>query len=202
MIRIIGGHFRRHGIENPGLTLTGVRPTTDRVREAMFNILAHTFSVDFENTKVLDAFAGSGALGLEALSRGSAHVHFCEKNLQVQKILAKNIQKLGLERQSRLWTLDSLNLPQAETPVELIFLDPPYKDNLLPSACLHLLAMGWVHDTTIICAESAKKSTPQFPEFLEIQEQRNYGQSTLSFLVPSSAGIDRYVLKKRQHMTV
>jgi 16S rRNA (guanine966-N2)-methyltransferase len=180
MIRIIGGRLRRHTLINPGLT-QGVRPTTDRVREALFNILCHTFSINFDEISVLDAFAGSGALGLEALSRGATCVHFCEKNPAVQKILAQNIQKLGGEKYCRIWLASALQLHKVQNPVDLIFLDPPYGENLLPSVCLHLLEMGWIGEKTLVCAESSHEGMA-FPENLQVQNQRVYGHSMLTFL--------------------
>ncbi len=179
MIRIVAGQFRKRVLKTPP---SSTRPTTDRVRESVFNILTHTFGVNFNETLILDAFAGSGALGFEALSRGAPFVHFCEKNGIAQQVLLENIKLLKVEGQCRLWGQDALQLPQAERPMGLVFLDPPYYENLLKPVGKHLKLHGWVDPETLVYAETADENLPRDMEGFQVLEQRIYGKCVASFL--------------------
>jgi len=179
MLRIISGRFRQKRLYLPDEKTT--RPTTDRVREAVFNILLHQYHVRFEEITILDTFAGSGAMGLESFSRGAKHVYFVEQDAKVRAILQKNIKLLFGENQTTVFNSDLLKLGKALNAVDLVFLDPPYNLGLTEPACLHLLKQGWIQKNTLVCIESAAKNIPSFiPSFKQL-EQRVYGQTGISF---------------------
>ncbi|MGE3800963.1 MAG: 16S rRNA (guanine(966)-N(2))-methyltransferase RsmD [Candidatus Kapaibacterium sp.] len=124
-IRIIGGDLRGRRMSVPDLP--GLRPTTDRVRESVFNILATR--IDFEDCSVLDLFAGSGALGIEALSRGAKNVLFVEKNRRALSAIGENLKEFGVAERGELLSLDAmrfLEMNRKEEKFDLIFADPPY----------------------------------------------------------------------------
>jgi 16S rRNA (guanine966-N2)-methyltransferase len=160
MIRIISGTFRGRKLMVPPERFT--RPTTDRVRESIFNLL-HSYLVKqelaFNQLTVLDAYAGSGGLGFEALSHGAQHVTFFEKNGQALHILHLNAHHLKLEsEQITLYRTDTLAPPRATTPVGLIFLDPPYFDGVVDKTIIALQNAGWLGPETILVIEQHEKS--------------------------------------------
>ena len=138
-LRIIGGEYRRRLL--PVLDSPGLRPTPDRVRETLFNWLA----MATPNAQVLDLFAGSGALGLEALSRGAATALFVERDVQVARALSTNLQTLGAAERGKIQTGDALSFLAAgpPQPFSLIFLDPPFHQGLIDPCCAHL-EQGWL----------------------------------------------------------
>lgn len=156
MLRITAGQFKGKRLELPPESIT--RPSSDRLRQAVFNILGN--HLDWRGIKVLDAFAGSGALGLEALSRGAEHGVFCENNLLVQKILQKNISTT-LKEDSGLASVhsDLFKLIQY-TQFDLVFLDPPYDKSLEIKAIEHLIAYNLLNQNAIIVVEQRKNATP------------------------------------------
>ncbi|MBY0462314.1 MAG: 16S rRNA (guanine(966)-N(2))-methyltransferase RsmD [Alphaproteobacteria bacterium] len=179
MLKIISGRFRQKRLYLPDEKTT--RPTMDRVREAIFNILAHQYHIHFDQITVLDAFAGSGALGLESLSRGAKHIYFVEQDVKVRAVLQNNIKLLLGENQTTVLGTDVLKLGKASKPVDLVFLDPPYKSDLIEPVCLHLHKQGWICERTLLCIESASKNIPKCIPLFSQLEQRRYGQSGISF---------------------
>ena len=177
-MRIIAGRFRRRKLLPPP---TGVRPTLGRVRESIFHLI-HSLGVPMEGAYVLDAFAGSGALGLEALSQGAAHVTFLENNIQVVKTLKENIASLGVTSQCSLIVGDAAKPPRATHPVTLAFLDPPY-DQVVEGICLTALRnQVWIQPQTLVILETpAKRALSLSPEALLIK-QRRYGAALVSLL--------------------
>lgn len=146
-IRIIGGRWRGRKLRFPDAT--GLRPTPDRVRETVFNWLMH----DIHDANCLDAFAGSGALGLEALSRGAKNVVFLEQNSRAAVCIRKNLKELdALAKVIETNTLNYLKRP-ANQQFNLIFLDPPFHKNLLPETLL-LLRQGWLAQESLVYIES------------------------------------------------
>ena len=184
MLRIIAGQFRGRKLETPPQTIT--RPTTDRVRESLFNLLTSRLAsegMSYEYLHVLDAFAGSGALGIEALSRGAKHLTCFEQNPKAYGILKYNLQTLLPSASSEsdnttpitYHRLDATKPPKTETPADLIFLDPPYGKNLIPITLGSMLRKGWIDDKTLVlCEMGAEESLPErFESFL--LDQRVYG---------------------------
>ena len=155
MIRIIAGLWRRRLIQAPDPLIT--RPTSNRLRETMFNILtAHLLKNDcsFQGMQVADVFAGSGALGLEALSRGAQHATFVEKNHHASSIIETNIQALGACAQSTVMRADVLTLKAPSSPYDLVFLDPPYQQGLIAHMLERLQESHWLHAQSLVVIEA------------------------------------------------
>jgi 16S rRNA (guanine966-N2)-methyltransferase len=160
----------------------GTRPTSDRAREAMFSSLAGL--VDLEGIRVLDLFAGTGAVGLEALSRGAAAVCFVESDRAVCEILRRNVEAVGLpgaeihQRPAAAYLLGA----GADEPFDLVFADPPYAFGDAPLGVLltTLAAPRWLADSAIVVVErSARGGEPQWPESIETIKQKRYGEGVL-----------------------
>lgn len=179
-MRIIAGKYRGTALASVGKgdPAAHLRPTTDRVRESLFNVLANR--IDFDGMRVLDLFAGTGALGLEALSRGAAHVTFVENGRTAQRILTENIRKLSAKDQTHLLRMDALKLPQG-TPHDVVFLDPPYGKSLGALALTKAWTQGWVApDALIIWEESAPMALDGFDQI----NSRKYGDTHITLLEP------------------
>lgn len=190
MLRIVGGTFRGRILKLPTPTLT--RPTTDRARESLFNILVHRFSIETDrilNAYVLDIYAGSGALGLEALSRGAAFCVFLEKSKLVQKVLNQNIASLDMQSQSIILSMNAIasfcipkSLPFSQ--FDLVFIDPPYFHNLASPPLITLITQNLIHTDSLIIVEIQKKEPiPScISEYYIILEERVYGEGRFFFL--------------------
>ncbi|MFT4077885.1 16S rRNA (guanine(966)-N(2))-methyltransferase RsmD [Rhodomicrobium sp.] len=181
-MRIVGGRFRGRAIAAPdGMT---TRPTSDRVRESLFNILAH--GVDgppLEGARVLDLFAGTGALGLEALSRGAAYCLFVEDEAAARGAIRENIEALGLTGASKLWRRDATKLGVAAPmqPFQLVFADPPYAKGLGELALKAALDGGWLAPDAICVLEERADVAVALPEVFEQVDTRVYGDTALHF---------------------
>ena len=129
-MRIVGGEFRGRPLATP--RSQSIRPTTDRTREAVFNVLTHGFPEKLEGARVLDLFAGTGALGLEALSRGAAHCLFIEESAEGRGLIRTNVEAFGLQGRTKIFRRDATGLGDAGTiaPFGLVFADPPYGKGL------------------------------------------------------------------------
>lgn len=188
-MRIIAGRHRGRALRAPEGRV--VRPTSDRAREALFDILAHGRFADrpvFEEARVLDAFAGTGAFGLEALSRGAAQATFIEKDRGALAILRGNIAALGEERRAAVLGADALHPPQAAAPVTLAFLDPPYGEDLAATALAALAAARWLAPEALVVVEVAARQTLVPPPGLILLEERRYGAARLVFLRAPESG--------------
>lgn len=181
-MRIIGGTHRGTTLAAVGKGDAGahLRPTTDRVRESLFNVLqGGRFGDPIRNAQVLDLFAGTGALGLEALSRGAAHVTFVDSGRVAQKLIRDNIAKLRRQADTTLIGADIGHLPPGH-PCDLIFLDPPYGQGLGGKALAAALQGNWVAPgALIVWEESSAQIAP--PGFTTL-DQRRYGDSWVSFM--------------------
>jgi 16S rRNA (guanine966-N2)-methyltransferase len=185
-MRIVGGTLSGRKIEPPLSRVT--RPMMDRVRESLFNVLAHRdwgseigdlFSA---TTYALDAFCGTGALAFEALSRGAAEATLFDKDRQALDIAAKNAATLGLKDRCVIQMADALAPPRAVRPCQLVFLAPPYRKELIPPALAALDQAGWIAKHTVIVAETARKEELLLPESFTSQLQRFYGDTGLHFI--------------------
>lgn len=173
-MRIIAGKNRGRKLDLPDGTLT--RPTTDRVRESIFNILSHHPEVSLQGARILDAFAGSGAMGLEALSRGALHVTFVEKQARVASVLRQNIQKLSGSGQTEVIQKDLLTIQAAAQPMDLVFLDPPYGKGLEFTSIPYLYDKGWIDEATLVVYETDAKTDPApLANIVRILDERLYG---------------------------
>ncbi len=186
-MRVVGGRHKGKRLEGPADK--GLRPTSDRAREALFNILAGGRFGEGDRVwgaRVLDAFAGSGALGIEALSRGAGEVAFLEKNPTALKLIERNLANLGKEglgrEKVRIIAADATNPPSAKATADLLFLDPPYGCNLAPLALEALLERGWIGNESLIIVEVAAKETFQPPSAFEHLDARKYGAAKMHFL--------------------
>lgn len=179
-MRIIAGKYKNHGILSPPTPAT--RPTSDRARESIFNIINSLDRDLLVGGFVLDAFAGSGALGLEALSRGASQVTFMESNPKSFQTLQANIAKLKAESHCKPLLVDVLKPPRAPQPMNIVFLDPPY-DQRVETPCLGALnAQGWIDAKTLIILEISSKRELNLPLTVNLIDQRRYGAALISFL--------------------
>jgi 16S rRNA (guanine966-N2)-methyltransferase len=179
-MRIVAGKFRAKRIEAPkGLT---TRPTSDRVRQALFNVLEHGApQFDFEGARVLDLFAGSGALGLEAMSRGSRFCLFVEESADARASIRRNVEALSLTGVTKIWRRDATKLGEAGTlaPFDLIFLDPPYGKGLGLRALQSAAAGGWIKDGAIAVLEDRADAEIELPAAFQQLDARIYGETKI-----------------------
>jgi 16S rRNA (guanine966-N2)-methyltransferase len=180
-MRIIGGEFAGRVLRVPR---SEVRPTAERVREALFSMLAHRGAL--EGARVLDVFAGSGALGLEALSRGAASVLFIERSRSVASALAANIAALGVQARARIVQRDAesalrgLATTREQERFDLCFVDPPYASDLAAPALRALIASGALSERAVLVAESDRRHAPGPQEGALLALERRYGDTLIS----------------------
>lgn len=180
-MRIIAGRYRGHRLAalGKGDTAARLRPTPDRVRESLFSMLTHLDAL--EESRVLDLFAGTGALGLEALSRGAAHVSFVENGRTGQRLISENIQKLGVGAQASLLRADATRLgPHDGTPFDLVFMDPPYGKGLGEKALAAAWAGGWIAKGAIVVWEESLPISA--PVGFDQLNTRRFGDTTLTLM--------------------
>lgn len=182
-MRIIGGRLRGRTIEGP--QHEGLRPTSDRVREAIFNILVHGIP-DFEvaDVEVLDLFAGSGALGLEALSRGASYCLFVDDSVAARALLRTNIEQLQLNGVTRIFRRDATDLGNAGSRDRfgLVFVDPPYGKGLGERALASAAQGGWLREGAIALLEDRKGALGQLPQGFQEVDRRAWGDTEVLFL--------------------
>ena len=181
-MRIVGGTFKGRRIASP--TSDKTRPTSDRLRESLFNRLAHSIEgFDLEGARVLDLFAGTGALGLEALSRGASFALFVEEASPARGVIRRNIEDLELTGTTKLFKRDATKLGKLQrlAPFNLIFLDPPYGKSLGEKALESSANGGWLQDNALIILEEAKSSEIHWPQPFTPFDTRTTGDNTLHF---------------------
>lgn len=186
-MRIIAGRYKGRMIAAPAGRTT--RPTADRAREGVFNILAHApWSQGVEERRVLDLFAGSGALGFEALSRGASFALFVETEAAARGALRETIETLGLFALTRIHRRDATDLGVKPAglgaPFDLIFIDPPYHKNLGALALQRILHGGWITSDARVVLEVAADEAPVLSGFT-LLEERVYGAAKMLFLTPA-----------------
>ncbi len=185
IMRIVGGQFRGKNLLSPDGMET--RPTSDRAREAIFNILHHAKwrkSDLLENAAVMDVFAGTGALGLEALSQGAAHGIFIEQSAAAAKTCQSNIDAMKLGDRTILMRSDALKLaqrPATVAPRSLVFLDPPYGKGLGAAALTALADKDWLEPGAVCLLEMAKKQPEMPPAGFAQLDERSYGVALVRF---------------------
>ncbi len=180
MLRIVGGRHGGRRIAAPAGDFA--RPTAERVREALFSIL-DSKSV-LAGARVLDACAGSGALGLEALSRGAAHITFFDTSRRALKIVRENVATLGEASATDLRQADATNPPQAGTAdaCSVVFIDAPYRSDIAERALPALAAAGWLADGALIVVETEKDADLAIPIGFSATDRRSYGSTELHFV--------------------
>jgi len=181
-MRIVGGKFKGHAIHGPASTAT--RPTSDRVRESIFNILAHGIEgFDLDGVRVMDLFAGTGALGLEALSRGAKFCQFVEEGAEARGVIRRNADALGAIGLCKIWRRDATRLgPCApQSPFGLVFADPPYNKGMGDKALASLMEGQWLAPGAVAVLEEAEKAVVAEVPGLTRIDQRNYGDTAVHF---------------------
>jgi len=185
-MRIVGGEFRGRELAAPNSR--DIRPSSDRLRESLFDILIHRYSDRIIGARVLDLFAGTGALGLEAVSRGAAFALFVDENVAARGLIRRNIEALGLTGRTRIFRRDATRLGNAGTvsAFDLAFIDPPYGKGLGEKALAAAYVGGWLRPEAIcVLEESGKTAIGAVNHFDEV-ERRVIGDSQLVFLRPST----------------
>jgi 16S rRNA (guanine966-N2)-methyltransferase len=179
-MRIVAGKFRGTRIEAPKGLAT--RPTSDKVRQALFNVLEHGApGVDFDGARVLDLFAGSGALGLEACSRGARFCLFVEESAEARAAIRRNVEALHLTGASKIWRRDATRLGPAGTmqPFDLVFIDPPYGKGLGTRALQSAAEGGWIREGGIAVLEERADAAIGLPPNFEEIDTRAYGDTKI-----------------------
>ncbi len=182
-MRIIGGRFRGTHLADVGAgdPAAHLRPTSDRVREAIFNLLTNSLHLDLTALRVLDLFAGTGALGLEALSRGAARVAFVDDGMAALALLRRNIEICRAMGETDVWRRDATRLgPNRGAPYDLVFLDPPYGKGLGEAALASAQAGGWLAKGATVVWEEG--TAPQVPATMQSRIQRSYGETIVTIL--------------------
>jgi 16S rRNA (guanine966-N2)-methyltransferase len=181
-MRIVGGRLRGRLLRAPASR--AIRPTSERLRESIFDILIHRHPGRLEGARVVDLFAGSGALGLEALSRGAKFALFVDDNLEAHALLRANIEALGLGAQTQIRRADATRLgPAPAGPAfTLAFLDPPYGNGLAAPALAALARGGWLAADALCVVEEAQSAHIAAPEAFTLVDERTYGDTKIAML--------------------
>ncbi len=189
-MRIVAGTLRGRPLVAPKGHST--RPTADRTRQAVFNVLEHAaWAPDLEGARVIDLFAGSGAMGLEAISRGAAFALFIETDEAARAAIRANAASLGVTGQARIERRDATQLaPRAGgdgAPFQLAFLDPPYREDLADAALARLAEGDWLAEDAIVVVERGGRSLPAVPVGFERLSEREWGAAKVEFLARSKS---------------
>jgi 16S rRNA (guanine966-N2)-methyltransferase len=181
-MRIVGGRLRGRLLNAPASR--AIRPTSERLRESIFDILAHRYVDALDGARVVDLFAGSGALGFEALSRGASFGLFVDDGAEARALLRGNVEALSLGGVTRIWRADATKLGKAPAgaPFTLAFLDPPYDKGLAGPALAALAGGGWLAAGAICVVEEAAKAEVVAPEGFTLTDERTYGDARIVFL--------------------
>ncbi len=181
-MRVVGGRLRSRPIAGP--KGQGLRPTADRLRESLFNILAHAYGDPVAGARVLDLFAGTGALGIEAISRGAAFALFVDDGVEARALLRENVGTLGLGGVTRIFRRDATRLGAAHPlePFSLAFLDPPYRRGLAEKALASARHGSWLTPRALVVVEEAADAGFTAPEGFGELERREYDDTELVFL--------------------
>ena len=181
-MRIVGGEFRGRQLATP--RDSRIRPTTDRAREAVFNVLAHSFGDLLKGARVLDLFAGTGALGIEAVSRGAAHCLFIEESADGRGLIRDNVETFGLQGRTKIFRRDATRLGDAGTiqPFDLVFADPPYDRGLGERAIASARDGGWLKPDALCVVEESASARFDAGVGFRLEDERSYGDTVIRFL--------------------
>lgn len=180
-MRIVAGKHKGVRLESP--EGSGTRPTSDRARENLFNILAHgDYAENLRGGRILELFAGTGALGLEALSRGAAHCTFVENAKPALAALHANIAKCRAEDRSHVDTVDAFRLGRQARPYDIVLLDPPYKEGAIEQGLISALDAGAIGPETLVVAQLDPKTPWEKPNGFAMLDERRYGAARFLFL--------------------
>ncbi|MGE0502882.1 MAG: 16S rRNA (guanine(966)-N(2))-methyltransferase RsmD [Rhizobiaceae bacterium] len=181
-MRIVGGEFRGRQLATP--RDQSIRPTSDRTREALFNVLLHRFGDRLTGARVLDLFAGTGALGLEALSRGASYCVFVEEGAEGRGLIRTNVEALGLTGRTKIFRRDATEIGPVGTllPFGLVFADPPYGKGLGEIALRSAQEGGWLKSNALCVVEESAAAAFAVPRGFEELDRKEYGDTTVRFL--------------------
>ena len=181
-MRVVGGRLRGRNLASP--SSHDIRPTADRLRESVFNILLHAYGDPVTGARVLDLFAGTGALGIEAISRGAGFALFVDNGAEARALLRNNVEALALGGVTKVFRRDATNLGPAHPvePFSLAFLDPPYGRGLVETALLSLRDGGWLTPDALVVVEEATAAGFAAPHGFEELERRAYDDTEFVFL--------------------
>jgi 16S rRNA (guanine966-N2)-methyltransferase len=181
-MRVVGGRLKGRNLAAP--SSREIRPTADRLRESVFNILIHAYDNPIAGARVLDLFAGTGALGIEAVSRGAKFALFVDNGAEARALLRNNVEVLGLGGVTKIYRRDATNLGPAHPmePFSLTFLDPPYGNGLAEKALISLRGGGWLTPGALLVVEEARAAAFAAPEGFAELERRLYDDTEFVFL--------------------
>src|ERR1700741_3854949 len=181
-MRVVGGRLRGRNLASPASR--EIRPTADRLRESVFNILIHAYGDPIQGARVLDLFAGTGALGIEAVSRGAAFALFVDNGAEARALLRNNVEALGLGGLTKVYRRDATDLGPAHPmePFSLVFLDPPYGKGLAEKALASLRDGGWLTPSALVVVEEAKAAAFAAPDGFAELERRAYDDTEFVLL--------------------
>ncbi|WP_438274031.1 16S rRNA (guanine(966)-N(2))-methyltransferase RsmD [Nitrobacter sp.] len=185
-MRVVGGRLKGRNIASPASN--AIRPTQDRLRESLFNILIHAYANPIDGARVLDLFAGTGALGIEAVSRGAKFALFVDNGAEARALLRNNVEAFGLGGVTKVYRRDATNLGPAHPmePFSLVFTDPPYGKGLAEQALTSLREGGWLVPEALVVVEEATAAAFAAPDGYDELERRAYDDTEFVFLRPSS----------------
>lgn len=185
-MRVVGGRLKGRNIASPASN--AIRPTQDRLRESLFNILIHAYANPMDGARVLDLFAGTGALGIEAVSRGAKFTLFVDNGAEARALLRNNVEALGLGGVTKVYRRDATNLGPAHPmePFSLVFLDPPYGKGLAGKALTSVCEGGWLVPDALVVVEEATAAALAAPDGYDELERRTYDDTEFVVLRPSS----------------
>jgi 16S rRNA (guanine966-N2)-methyltransferase len=183
-VRVVGGEYRGRTLSSPKPGAASIRPTTDRTRESLFNILAHVWPGKLEGARVLDLFAGTGAVGIEAISRGASMALFVEQSAEGRGLIRGNIEALGLQGRTKLFRRDATRMGDIGTiaPFGFVFADPPYGKGLAERALGSLIEGRWLHRDALVVVEEAASSNFATPPGFRLADCREFGDTHMYFL--------------------
>ncbi len=181
-MRVIGGSLKGRNLISPSSQM--IRPTSDRLRESLFNVLSHGYDDVLEGARVVDLFAGTGALGIEAVSRGANFALFVDDGSEARSLVRGNVEALGLGGVTRIFRRDATKLGDAPAgePFTLAFLDPPYGKDLAPLALKSLADGRWLAPGSLCVVEELASAPLPLPPSYEQLEQRIYGETQIVIL--------------------
>jgi 16S rRNA (guanine966-N2)-methyltransferase len=181
-MRVVGGRLKGRAVASP--SSRDIRPTADRLRESLFNILIHAYDDPIVDARVLDLFAGTGALGIEAISRGAKFALFVDNGTEARALLRNNVEALGLGGVTKVYRRDAAHLGPAHPlePFSLSFLDPPYRMKLAEKALVSLRDGLWLAPGALLVVEEAKAAEFLAPDGFTELERRVYDDTEFTFL--------------------
>src|SRR5258706_2307423 len=180
-MRVVGGRLKGRNLASP--SSREIRPTADRLRESVFNIVIHAYDNPIDGARVLDLFAGTGALGIEAVSRGAKFTLFVDNGAEARALLRHNVEALGLGGVTKVFRRDATDLGPAHPvePFSLVFLDPPYGRGLAEKALISLRDGGWLLPGALLVGEEAETAAVTAPDGFGELERRAYDDTEFVF---------------------